>query len=300
MKLNLNTLLLVLAGLGVFAPDIASVAAWLASMNIAWLGTVVKGLGLLAAFCSAAPLVVPRLRSFLALLGLATPPGAVAPWDPKRDVPPAGSPVVVGNGPGQLQAPPSNVVSLSQQTPPRRTGPGSSNLGVLVFLVSSLLATAALAQTAPLDCGPLGVAVNSLNICIVPSTAGGQVFNLKTGSVTNIALLVGIAAIHQDNLSLGAGLYCGADLALSTPNGFMCAGLVSIKNYGAFGGGFSSYHDSLANQQIFQGLVMYAGTLHFGGTPSTLAARRDEKAAAELDYYVRGLKDGTALKSVGK
>lgn len=192
-----------------------------------------------------------------------------------------------------------DVVKIDPQT----TRPGAGypgKIGVLVFLVSSLLATAALAQTAPLDCGPLGVAVNSLNICIVPSTAGGQVFNLKTGSVTNIALLVGIAAIHQDNLSLGAGFYCGADLALSTPNGFMCAGLVSIKNYGAFGGGFSSYHDSLANQQIFQGLVMYAGTLHFGGTPSTLAARRDEKAAAELDYYVRGLKDGTALKSVGK
>jgi hypothetical protein len=292
MKLNLNTILLVLGGLGVFAPGIASVAAWLASMNISWLGTVVKGLGLLAAFCSAAPLVIPRLRSFLALLGLATPPGAVAPWNPTRDAGPVPPVALVPSA-----TPPSPV------TPPsgtRRTGPGSSNLGVLVFLVSSLLATAALAQTAPLDCGPLGVAVNSLNICIVPSTAGGQVFNLKTGSVTNIALLVGIAAIHQDNLSLGAGFYCGADLALSTPNGFMCAGLVSIKNYGAFGGGFSSYHDSLANQQIFQGLVMVAGTLHFGGTPSTLAARRDEKAAAELDYYVRGLKDGTALKSVGK
>lgn len=289
MKLNLNTILLVLAGLGVFAPDIASVAAWLASMNISWLGTVVKGLGLLAAFCSAAPLVVPRLRSFLALLGLATPPGAQAPWGPKDVV---------------ETLVPLNSVMPGKPTPPAGTRSGAGYPGkggaLLVFLVSSLLATAALAQTAPLDCGPLGVAVNSLNICIVPSTAGGQVFNLKTGSVTNIALLVGIAAIHQDNLSLGAGFYCGADLALSTPNGFMCAGLVSIKNYGAFGGGFSSYHDSLANQQIFQGLVMYAGTLHFGGTPSTLAARRDEKAAAELDYYVRGLKDGTALKSVGK
>ena len=88
MRINLNTILLVLAGLGVFAPDIASVAAWLASMNVAWLGTVIKGLGLLAAFCSAAPLVVPRLRAFLALLGLATAPGARAPWDPTKVTPP--------------------------------------------------------------------------------------------------------------------------------------------------------------------------------------------------------------------
>ena len=285
MKLNLATILAILGGLGVFAPDVAGLATWLASVNIGWMSYVVRGLGLLAAFFAAAPLVVPRLRAFLALLGLATPPGAQAPWLPSDNL-------------NVVPVPPPAPKST---TPPSPRGPvAPSNLGVLVFLVSALLSTAAMAQTAPLDCGPLGVAVNSLNICIVPSTAGGQVFNLKTGSVTNIALLVGIAAIHQDNLSLGAGLYCGADLALSTPNGFMCAGLVSIKNYGAFGSGFSSYHDSLAKQQIFQGLVMYAGTLHFGGTPSTLAARRDEKAAAELDYYVRGLKDGTALKSVGK
>ena len=92
MRINLNTILLVLAGLGVFAPDIASVAAWLASMNVAWLGTVIKGLGLLAAFCSAAPLVVPRLRAFLALLGLATAPGARAPWDPTKVTPPVDAP----------------------------------------------------------------------------------------------------------------------------------------------------------------------------------------------------------------
>jgi hypothetical protein len=80
VALNLNTVLIVLGGLGVFAPDLASVATWLASMHVAWLGSVVRGLGLLAAFCAAAPLVVPRLRAFLSLLGLATPPGAQAPW----------------------------------------------------------------------------------------------------------------------------------------------------------------------------------------------------------------------------
>ena len=84
IALNANTVLIVLGGLGVFAPDIASVATWLASMHVAWFGSVARGLGLLAAFCAAAPLVVPRLRSFLALLGLATPPGAQAPWVPSK------------------------------------------------------------------------------------------------------------------------------------------------------------------------------------------------------------------------
>jgi len=286
ISINRNQVLIAIGLLSTEGPDIAAVAAWLPTLGIPHLTGLIHLLGTVSLMLGGLALAWPRIRGLLAAGGLATPPGAQAPWDPKLN-------------PTVVPVPPVSLVPPA--TPPAPRGPISpSNLGVLVFLVSALLSTAAMAQTAPLDCGPLGVAVNSLNICIVPSTAGGQVFNLKTGSVTNIALLVGIAAIHQDNLSLGAGLYCGADLALSTPNGFMCAGLVSIKNYGAFGSGFSSYHDSLAKQQIFQGLVMYAGTLHFGGTPSTLAARRDEKAAAELDYYVRGLKDGTALKSVGK
>ena len=287
LSINRNQVLFVIGFLATQGPNLEAVAKWLASSGIPHVTGVVTLLGWMVTAVGGLALAWPRIRGLLAAGGFATPPGAQAPWDPKLN-------------PNVVPVPP--VALTPKLTPPAgNKGAGyGTKIGVLVFLVSALLSTAAMAQTAPLDCGPLGVAVNSLNICIVPSTAGGQVFNLKTGSVTNIALLVGIAAIHQDNLSLGAGFYCGADLALSTPNGFMCAGLVSIKNYGAFGGGFSSYHDSLANQQIFQGLVMYAGTLHFGGTPSTLAARRDEKAAAELDYYVRGLKDGTALKSVGK
>jgi len=88
-KLNLNTILAILGGLGVFAPDIAAFASMLAELHISWLGYVVRALGLLAAFCAAAPLVVPRLRAFLALFGLATPPGAVAPWVPGKPGDPA-------------------------------------------------------------------------------------------------------------------------------------------------------------------------------------------------------------------
>ena len=155
MKLNLNTILLVLAGLGVFAPDVASVAAWLASMNIAWLGTVVKGLGLLAAFCSAAPLVVPRLRSFLALLGLATPPGAQAPWNPGRDGnPPAVTPLV--SVPGSV-------------TPPAGTRPGAGYPGkggaLLIFLGAALLTASSCAwwqkHGPQIDCAALATVVDA-------------------------------------------------------------------------------------------------------------------------------------------
>jgi hypothetical protein len=84
VAININTLLAILGGIGVFAPDVAALAAWFASMNVPWLSYVVRGLGLLATFCAAAPLVVPRLRAFLALFGLATPPGAQAPWTPGK------------------------------------------------------------------------------------------------------------------------------------------------------------------------------------------------------------------------
>ena len=84
MKINPNTILALLGCLGVFAPDIAAVASTLAELHISWLVPVVRGLGLLAAFCAAAPLLIPKLRPLLALLGLATPPGAPAPWVPGK------------------------------------------------------------------------------------------------------------------------------------------------------------------------------------------------------------------------
>jgi hypothetical protein len=109
MKLNLNALLALLAGLGVFAPDIASVAQMLAGLHISWIGYVVRALGLLAAFCAAAPLIVPKLRPLLALLGLATPPGAVAPWIPNKP------------GDPQLAQPTVDLPSSEAPTPIRGT-----------------------------------------------------------------------------------------------------------------------------------------------------------------------------------
>ena len=100
MKINLSTLLAILGGLGVFAPDVAGIASWLAGMNIGWLSYVIRGLGLLSALFAAMPIVVPRLRACLALLGLATAPGARAPWSPgKDDVTPVVAPAAAAPDP---------------------------------------------------------------------------------------------------------------------------------------------------------------------------------------------------------
>jgi len=111
-KLNLNTILAILGGLGVFAPDVASVAAGLASLGVAWLAMPIKILGFLATFCAAAPRVVPKLRAFLALFGLATPPGAVAPWVPGKPGDPA------------LQADPAAPLAKVEVTPVTVPNPG--------------------------------------------------------------------------------------------------------------------------------------------------------------------------------
>jgi hypothetical protein len=79
IKLNLNTALVVLGGLGLFAPDAAFIATWLTHWNIHWLTYVAKIFGFLAVFFTAAPLAVPKLRAFLALFKLATPAGEMVP-----------------------------------------------------------------------------------------------------------------------------------------------------------------------------------------------------------------------------
>ena len=83
MKLNLNTILAVAGGVGVFAPDVASVSAWLAGTSVPWLGTVAKGLGVLALLLASLPRIVTRLRPVLAAANLATPPAPPAP-DPRE------------------------------------------------------------------------------------------------------------------------------------------------------------------------------------------------------------------------
>ena len=187
MKLNLNTILIVLAGLGVFAPDIASVAAWLATMHIVWLGTVVKALGLLAAFCSAAPLVVPRLRAFLALLGLATPPGAQAPWDPKRD----------------------NVVLRPSSTLPKV-------VPALVFLGASLFASATFAQSPTLGHCLLTNADGTCKLVVQPDLVKPVLdLNLKTGKVAGGIDIQALGACYGATWQPTAWYASGADFCFN-------------------------------------------------------------------------------------
>jgi hypothetical protein len=74
-RINLNTVLLFLGAIAVFAPDVASVAAWLAGAGIEWLAPVARMLGALALLLSSLPRIITRLRPVLSMLNLASPAG---------------------------------------------------------------------------------------------------------------------------------------------------------------------------------------------------------------------------------
>jgi hypothetical protein len=84
-KLNWNTILAIVGAACELAPDLTGLAAWLTSLHVGWITHVAHGLGILALLMASLPHIIARLRGPLALLGLATPPGAQAPWNPARD-----------------------------------------------------------------------------------------------------------------------------------------------------------------------------------------------------------------------
>ena len=117
MKLNLNTILLILGGLAVMAPDFLDASAWLTSLGVHWLLPVAHGLAVVALACGGLALALPRLRKMLALLGLATPPGALAPWNPASGPQPAIIPLMDGSAVVQVRPPtdagPPSLVSVA-------------------------------------------------------------------------------------------------------------------------------------------------------------------------------------------
>ena len=84
MKLNINSILLLLGGLAVLGPDFLDASAWLTSLGVHWLLPVAHGLAVVALACGGLALALPRMRKMLSLLGLATPPGGQAPWTPGK------------------------------------------------------------------------------------------------------------------------------------------------------------------------------------------------------------------------
>jgi hypothetical protein len=72
-RINLNTVLAVLGGLAVFAPDVAALASVLQGWGVTWLAVPIRVLGAAALLLSSLPRIIGRLRPLLAALNLASP-----------------------------------------------------------------------------------------------------------------------------------------------------------------------------------------------------------------------------------
>jgi hypothetical protein len=272
MKLNFATILAVLGGLGVFAPDVAAFATWLASMHIGWLSYVVRGLGLLAAFFAAAPLVVPRLRAFLALLGLATPPGALAPWDPKRGEAPLQSL-------GALQAANPGVTVVKSR--PSSAGP------LAVLLLGSLLASTAWAQDVP-PVPQLGFKIGLWTTC-QPATAGGVQINLKTGNWSRFVFAQGFGCTYRGwSQPVGAAAYIGYGVAVDAPNAYQGALLFSYADVVAGGPGLELFKDPTDQKYVEQVTLSLVGNFNWGASVSRLGTvERNAKLQGEADGMLK-------------
>ena len=110
MKLpNRNQILLALGTLFALGPDLDAAAKWLAASGIPHVTGAVHILGVVALALGGLALAWNRLRPLLALAGLATPPGALAPWVPGKpgdpDAPkPAGEAVTAPATPAAIAA----------------------------------------------------------------------------------------------------------------------------------------------------------------------------------------------------
>ena len=137
-------------------------------------------------------------------------------------------------------------------------------LPLVCLTAVSFASTKAYADTTP----QLGTCIDSANTwCIQPATAVGWQINLKTGDVKNAAVLVGYSIVHQTGFAIGAGVYGGMGLSADGPNAPQGNLLVSLSNFGAVGIG--AQHAKFPDGSVaWQGVVTFAGTLQFGGSPS--------------------------------
>ena len=89
VALNRNTVLLILGWACTQGPDIDAAAAWLKASHVPHAMGLVHLLGGLSLTLGALALAMPWIRQSMAALGLATPPGAKAPWTPDAAAPKA-------------------------------------------------------------------------------------------------------------------------------------------------------------------------------------------------------------------
>ncbi|HJX54583.1 MAG TPA: hypothetical protein VJ801_17585 [Polyangia bacterium] len=271
MTINRNQVLIAIGLLAAEGPDVATVAAWLPTLGIPHLTGLIHILGTLSLMLGGLALAWPRIRSILAAGGLATPPGAVAPWDPSRDA-----------GPAAPVAPPAGLPGVFVGGPSDRKGGGydKGSVSPLVLLVAfavAVLGVVLVAKTcradepAPAPSPQLGFCVDTGLVCFQPAAAVSALqFNLKTGSYQRVALMAGYGGVYKGAVDLGAAVYVGVGIAADAPNAAQASLLLSFADVAAAGPGVQVFKDPSTGNLVWQGLLTVALNYNVGASPTYL------------------------------
>lgn len=285
MKLNLNAILLFLGWVALAAPTLDSVAKSLNNMTgIPYAAAISQILGGVALMLQGLALAVPMLRSGLAKIGVATPPGARAPWNPERDLLPHDAPVQINATGGAHSTEDITSPLPARSKGPLRPGEGGSvrmamlfGMALTFFLAVCMFSWAARAQEptpAPAStCPPLAICVGQWTI--QPASAIAFQVIPSTGEYRQGAALVGLSAMtDQFGLPLGAVVFCGAGFGAGIPNGvaaLQCSGGLAVTEWGAVLAGAQWYRATTGGLDS-QLVLSVAGTLSSGSTTSQAKA----------------------------
>ena len=275
LSINRNQILIAIGLLSTEGPDVSAVAAWLPTLGIPHLTGVIHLLGTVSLMLGGLALAWPRIRSLLATAGLATPPGAVAPWNPTRDAGPVPPVALVPN---------RETISGPDTLPPAGTRSGADYPGkggaLLIFLVASLLSTTALAQ-APSP--QFGGCFAQGAVCLGPSASItlGEL-NLATSKFSGgIIPGVGYGATYAQGewYATGLAFYFSFKAGQDGPNQAIPSLVLSFANYVRVGTGVAITETSGPVQT--QWLLLFGLGSDFGGTPKYQQAQLKAMRASE-------------------
>ena len=269
MKLpNRNQVLIVIGLLSTMGPDVAAVAAWLPTLGIPHLTGLIHVLGSISLTLGGLALAWPRIRAILAAAGLATPPGAVAPWNPARDAGPSSA------GPMGKQG---GFIDLEP--------------AFLLVCAAILLGLAVLAWSPPAKADPqFGGCFAEGKVCLGPSASItlGEL-NLATskfsgGIIPGVGY--GVTYAQSEWYATGAALYFSFKAGQDGPNQAIPSLVLSFANYVRVGTGVAITETSGPVQT--QWLLLFGLGSDFGGSPKYVQAQqRNAKLAGEADGMLK-------------
>ena len=254
MKLNLSTILAILGAAAELVPDLTGLAAYLTSLHVGWLTHVAHALGIAALLLASLPQIIARLRPVLALAGLATPPGALAPWVPGK--------------PGDPQLPKSPPTESSEAETPiqgvRIVGPRKPDAGsmetrfiIAISIIGAVLCLAMMARAETPTSPQLGGCLANNAVCF--------------GTAADVVLTK--VGLSSSNKGISGGFSTGVGYGVTVaPDKFYATGLDLFLNVNLSG-------SSALASRVSPALMVHAMNYLFLGVTLDVTAPTDTSSS---------------------